>query len=169
MTTENNFSSFKNSIMQPIKKAFAFFAAISILWLVSCNESATTSDNKDTDTTAIATNNDASSRPAYDPALEPLTVGAKFSKKLADTLSIKMYEFTLKPGDSAALHAHPDHTVYVLQGGQLAVTFNGTDRQIMDLKTGTGFVSGSLSDAGKNIGNTTIKLLVTDIYRPRTK
>jgi hypothetical protein len=39
----------------------------------------------------------------------------------------------------------------------------------MDLKTGTGFVSGPLSNAGKNIGNTSIKLLVTDIYRPRGK
>ena len=155
--------------MQSIRNNFAFFAALSILWLISCNESATTSDNKNTDTTTVATNNDDASMPAYDPAMEPLTVGAQFSKKLADTLGIKMYETTLKPGDSAALHTHPDHTVYVLQGGKLAVTLKGADRQIMDLKTGTGFVSGSLSDAAKNIGNTTIKLLVTDIYRPRTK
>ncbi len=78
-----------------------------------------------------------------------------------------MYEFTLKPGDSAALHTHPDHSIYVLQGGKLAVTFQGSGRQIMDLKTGTGFISGPLSDAGKNIGTTTVRLLVTDIYRPR--
>jgi uncharacterized RmlC-like cupin family protein len=105
----------------------------------------------------------------YDPAMDPLTVGAKFSKKLADTLGIKMYEFTLNPGDSAELHVHPDHTVYVLQGGTLAVTFNKVDRRMLELKPGDGFVSGSLSDAGKNIGTTTVKLLVTDIYRPRIK
>ena len=101
--------------------------------------------------------------------MEPLTVGAKFSKKLSDTLGVKMYEFTMKPGDSASLHTHPDHAVYVLQGGKLAVTFQGMGRQIMDLKPGMGFVSGSLSDAGKNIGNTTVKLLIMDIYRPRGK
>ena len=112
---------------------------------------------------------DTSSMLQYDPAMDPLTVGAKFSKKLADTLGIKMYEFTLNPGDSAELHAHPDHTVYVLQGGTLAVTFNKVDRRILELKPGDGFVSGSLSDAGKNIGTTTVKLLVTDIYRPRIK
>lgn len=99
--------------------------------------------------------------------MEPLTVGAQFSKKLGDTLNIKMYEFTVKPGDSAALHTHPDHTVYVLQGGKLAITFQGVGRQKLDLKTGTGFISGPVSDTGKNIGNTTVKLLVTDIYRPR--
>lgn len=135
--------------------------------LMGCNQSATTSEKKDGDTTATVANRDTSSMPAYDPAMEPLTVGAQFSKKLGDTLNIKMYEFTVKQGDSAALHTPPDHTVYVLRGGKLAVTFQGVGRQILDLKTGTGFISGSLSDAGKNIGNTTVKLLVTDIYRLR--
>ncbi len=153
--------------MQQIKNSICFFVLISALFLIGCNESATTSEKKDMDTTSAVINSDTSSMPAYDPAMEPLTVGAKFSKKLGDTLNIKMYEFTLKPGDSAELHTHPDHAVYVLQGGKLAVTFQGMGRQIMDLKTGTGFISGALSDAGKNIGNTTVKLLVTDIYRPR--
>ncbi len=158
--------------MQQIKNSSCFCVFISLLFLVGCNDSSTTSEKNKTDTTSVVTNTDtpfvsaASSMPVYDPAMEPLTVGAKFSKKLGDTLNMKMYEFTLKPGDSAELHSHPDHAVYVLQGGRLAVTFKGTGRQIMDLKSGTGFISGALSDAGKNIGSTTVKLLVTDIYRP---
>ena len=155
--------------MRPIKKNIYFFVLISVLFLTGCNESATTSDKNDTDTTAVATSSDTSATPAYDPAMEPLTVGAKFSKKLGDTLNIKMYEFTIKPGDSAAIHAHPDHTVYVLQGGKLSISFNGAAPQEMVLNTGTGFISPSLTDAGKNIGTTTIKLVVTDIYRPRGK
>jgi quercetin dioxygenase-like cupin family protein len=155
--------------MKSIKNRLSFFAFLTILMLIGCNESATTADKDDSDTTAVATKMDTSDMPAYDPALEPLTVGAKFTKKLADTLGIKMYEFTVKPGDSAALHAHPDHTVYVLQGGQLAVTFEGAGRQVMNLQTGTGFVSGPILDAGRNVGKTTVKLLVTDIYRPREK
>jgi hypothetical protein len=140
---------------------------ISTFSLLSCNQPATTSKSSDKDTMTLATKTNTSSMPAYDPAMEPLTVGAKYSKKLSDTLGVKMYEFTMKPGDSAALHTHPDHAVYVLQGGKLAVTFQGMGRQIMDLKTGMGFVSGGLSDAGKNVGNTTVKLLVVDMYRPR--
>lgn len=153
--------------MQQIKNSICFFVLISVLFLIGCNESATTSEKNNMDTTLAVTKSDTSIMPAYDPAMDPLTVGAVFSKKIGDTLNIKMYEFTLKPGDSAALHSHPDHTVYVLQGGKLAVTFQGSGRQILDLKTGMGFISGTLSDAGKNIGNTTVKLLVTDIYRPR--
>jgi quercetin dioxygenase-like cupin family protein len=155
--------------MQQIKISSCFFAFISVLFLMACNETATTPQKKDIGTTQRVTKNDASSMPAYDPAMEPLTVGAQFSKKLGDTLNIKMYEFTLKPGDSAALHTHPDHTFYVLQGGKLAVTFQGAGRQILDLKPGMGAISGPVSDAGKNIGNTTIKLLINDIYRPRGK
>jgi hypothetical protein len=154
--------------MQQTKNSSYFFVLISVLVFMGCNESATTSEKNNMDTTASVTNNaDTSTMPEYDPAMEPLTVGAQFSKKLADTLNMKMYEFTVKPGDSAALHTHPDHAVYVLQGGKLAVTFKGSGRQILDLKTGMGFISGSLSDAGKNIGNTTVKLLLVDVYRPR--
>jgi mannose-6-phosphate isomerase-like protein (cupin superfamily) len=155
--------------MQQIKISNCFFAFISVLFLMACNETATTTEKKGIDTISSVTKNDASPMPAYDPAMEPLTVGAQFSKKLGDTLNIKMYEFTLKPGDSAAMHTHPDHTFYVLQGGKLAVTFQGKGRQILDLKPGMGAISGPLSDAGKNIGNTTIKLLINDIYRPRDK
>jgi hypothetical protein len=155
--------------MEHLKNSIYFFALISVLFLIGCKESATTSGEKDRDTTSALANGDTASMPAYDPAMDPITVGAEFSEKLSDTLNIKMYAFTLKPGDSAALHTHPDHAVYVLEGGKLAVTFQGTGRQIMDLKTGMGFISGPISDAGKNVGNTTIKLLVTDIYRPRGK
>jgi quercetin dioxygenase-like cupin family protein len=154
--------------MQQIKNNISF-VLISVLFLIGCNQSATTSEKNDKDTTAVVTSSETSTMPPYDPAMEPLTVGAKFIKKLGDTLNMKMYEFTLKPGDSAAIHAHPDHTVYVLQGGKLSISFNSAAPQEMVLKTGDGFISPSLTDAGKNIGTTTIKLVVTDIYRPRVK
>ncbi len=156
--------------MQQIKNNIHFFVFISVLFLISCNQSATTSEKNDADTTAVVTSSDTSTMPTYDPAMEPLTVGAKFSKKLSDTLGIKMYEFTVKPGDSWALHNHPDHTVYVLQGGKMALFIQATGKQdTLTFPTGMGLINGPLSDSGKNIGNTTIKLLVQDIYRPRGK
>ena len=124
------------------------------------------------DSTAVETKTDSVRQQpefAYDPALEPMTVGAKYVKKLQDTLGIKLYEFTVKPGDSVALHKHPDHLVYVLQGGKVRISFNGGPSQIMEFKAGSGFISPPLSDAGMNIGKTTIKLVVADIYRNRPK
>ena len=105
--------------------------------------------------------------PAYNAAIDAFSVGGESIQKLADTLGIKMFMVTIKPGDTATLHSHPDHTVYVIEGGELAVTFQGQQRQIMKMQKGMGLVGGPLSDAAKNIGKTTIKLLMTHIYRPR--
>ena len=123
------------------------------------------------DSAVVQTKPDSEQQPefTYDAALEPLTAGSKYAKLLQDTLGIKMYEFTVKPGDSVALHKHPDHLVYVLQGGKVRISFNGGPGQEMEFKPGMGFISPALTDAGKNIGKTTLKLVVADIYRNRPK
>lgn len=154
--------------MQQIKHSIYSFAFISILLLAACNNAATTSE-KNNDTIATVANTDTSSMPEYDPAMDPLTVGAAFSKKLGDTLNMKLYEVAIKPGDSVAIHTHPDHSFYVLQGGKIEVTFQGQGKIIMDLKPGMGWIGGPVTDFGKNIGNTTIKWVETDVYRPRGK
>ena len=156
--------------MKQIQTSIYFLVVISTLFLLSCNQPATTSEKTNEDTTAIAASSDSSSMPAYDPAMDPLTVGAQMSKKLGDTLGVKMYEFTVKPGESWGLHTHPDHTVYMLQGGKMALYMREAGRQdTLTFPTGMALVSAPLTDSGRNIGNTTIKMLVTDIYRPRSK
>ncbi len=106
--------------------------------------------------------------PVYDPALDPLTVGAAFSKKWGDTLGIKMFETTLKPGDSLALHSHPDHAIYVFQGGKMAFNFGGV-ADTGSVPSDTAWIFPAIADAVKNIGNTTIKWIEVDVYRPRNK
>ena len=155
--------------MKQITNKGFFFALTSILFLTSCNESATTSEKNDKDTTTAVTDSDISSMPAYDAAMDPLTVEAPFARKLGDSLNIKMYEVTLKPGDSVALHTHPDHTLYVVQGGKVIITPQGGEGQELDLKTGMGMIMATQTHSGKNIGNTTVKLLVSDVYRPRVR
>ncbi len=155
--------------MQQFKTHVRFLVLVSILFLISCNETATPSEKSDNDTTRVATNGDAS-MPEYDPAMDAYIMGGKGIKKLGDTLGVKMYEVAAKPGESFPLHTHPDHTAYVLQGGRAALFIKATGRQdTIDFPTGMALISGPLSDSGKNIGNTSIKFLVTDIYRPRSK
>jgi len=155
--------------MKQITNKSFFFALTSILFLTGCNESTTTSEKMDKDSTTAVTNSDTSSMPSYDPAMDPLTVEAPFARKLGDSLNIKMYEVTLKPGDSVALHTHPDHTLYVVQGGKVIITPQGGEGQELDLKTGMGMIMATQTHSGKNIGNTTVKLLVSDVYRPRVR
>lgn len=143
-------------------KKLIVLSFVTVLLLFACQKT-----NKDAATIDASSD---SSLPPYDPAMEPLTVGAKFSKKLGDTLGVKMYEFTVKPGDSWGLHTHPDHAVYVLEGGKMALFIQEVGKQdTLTLPTGMALISGPLSDSGRNVGSTTIKLLVADIYRPRNK
>lgn len=158
----------KNQVMQQIKHSIRYFIPLSFILAIACNGPAT-SEEKGTDTTPTITGRDTPAAPPYDPAMDGLRTGAAFCKALGDSLNIKMYECTLKPGDSAVLHTHPDHTIYVIQGGTLAVTLQGAGRHVMELKAGEGSIGGPLSDAAKNVGNTTIKILIHDIYRPRGK
>lgn len=90
-------------------------------------------------------------------------------KKIKDTLGLKMYEFTAKPGESWALHTHPDHLVYVLEGSTIELFIKEVGKlDTLTFPTGMGLISAPISDSGRNIGNTTIRMLVADIYRPRS-
>jgi len=156
--------------MQQINISIRLLLLGSAMFLISCNERTTTPENNDIDSTRELTAPDATSLPAYDPTMDSYNLGGDAIKKLGDTLGIKMYEFTAKPGESWALHAHPDHTAYILQGGTVALFVQATGRQdTITFPTGMGLIGGPLSDSGKNIGNTPIRFLVTDIYRPRSK
>ena len=130
---------------------------------VACNEQ----QKKDEPTKTEVSKSEASSTPIYDPAMDPVKVEAAFNKVLADTLNVKLHEVTLNPGDSVGMHTHPDFTLYILQGGTLKIYPKGGEPQVLELQTGMGLIFPTVTHSGKNIGTTTIKLLVSDIYRPR--
>lgn len=135
------------------------------IWLSSCSQSSETTDNRN----STIESEDQADLTAYDSSKDLSVTGGESIEILGDTLGIKMYIATMEPGDSVAWHFHPDHTVYVMEGGTLAVYFEEMDKQVMELPTGVGFISPPLSDAAVNIGNTTIKMLTHDIYRPRNE
>jgi len=99
--------------------------------------------------------------------LDPLVALKEFVNVLSDTLNLQMYELTVEPGDSIPLHQHLDYSVYVLQGGKFILYVDGSDPVEYEIKAGRGSVNGPLIDAAKNTGETTIKLLITEIHRPR--
>jgi quercetin dioxygenase-like cupin family protein len=138
----------------------AFLLTFSTL---ACNEQ----QKKDESTKTEVSKSEANSMPVYDPAMDPVKVEAAFNKVLADTLNVKLHEVTLNPGDSVGMHTHPDFTLYILQGGTLKIYPKGDEPQVLELKTGMGLIFPTITHSGKNIGKTTIKLLVSDIYRPR--
>ena len=143
---------------------FTILSVLLVIALMACNEQ----PRKDEKTKTDVSKSEKATLPSYDPAMDPIKVEAAFNKVLADTLNVKLHEVTLNPGDSADMHTHPDFTLYILQGGTLKIYPKGGEPQVLELKTGMGFIFPTVTHSGKNIGTTTIKLLVSDIYRPRS-
>jgi quercetin dioxygenase-like cupin family protein len=149
--------------MKQKTKVRFFLSFLIAITIIACNEQPKKGEPAKKD----VAKSEATPLPAYDPAMDPVKVEAAFNKVLADTLNIKLYEVTLKPGDSVGLHTHPDYTLYILQGGTLKIYPKEGEPQVNELQTGMGFIFPTETHSGENIGNTTVKLLVSDIYRPR--
>ena len=135
--------------MQRLKTNISIPLLASVLCF-SCNQPSTTTDKNDKDTAQVVAAADATSAPKYDPALDPLTVAGANGKLIGDSLGIKMFEVWLKPGELAPLHSHPDHAIYVLQGGKVMLYSkdipgfeNGGPAEF---KVGEGLVGGPLTD-----------------------
>ena len=117
----------------------------------------TTSDNK----------TDKSNRVAFDTSRSVTTISPNLYKKLADTLNIRMLMGTYKPGDSSIMHAHPDFALYVLDGSTVELTAENGSKQNIAFKKGMAVVLPATTHSAKNIGNTTLRLVVVEVNRPR--
>lgn len=149
--------------MKQKTNASIFLALLMTFVLFACNNEQKADEPAAADTASTT----ASSMPAYDAAMDPVTVEGKYAKLHADSLGIKLYEVTLQPGDSVGMHTHPDNAIYVVEGGTGVLTLKDGSTQAVEFVKGMGILGGPTTHSGKNTGTTTIKLLVADIYRPR--
>jgi len=102
-----------------------------------------------------------------DEAMNPLNVYRDKTKVFADSLNVQLYELILEPGDSIGLHSHLDHTIYVLEGGTGTIWVGGKEQREVTFTAGQGWLGGPLTDAAKNTGDTRLRILITEIFRPR--
>ena len=150
--------------MKKKTNASIFLAMLILFVLFACNNE----KKADEPAVAVETETPVSPMPAYDAAMDPVKVEAAFVKVLADTLGIKLYEGTYKPGDMVEFHTHPDYIVYVLEGTSVELTNQDGTSQVVEFKTGMGVVSPAGTHKGKIIGKNNLRLVVADIYRPRS-
>ncbi len=150
--------------MKQKTNASIFLALLMAFAFIACNNEKKTDEPIKVEGVKI----DPPAMPNYDPAMDPVKVEANvISKVFGDTLGVKFYELIIKPGDSVGLHSHPDHLVYVIDGGIVELKNKDGVATPTEFKTGMGVVTGPDIHSGKNTGTTTIKMVVADIYRPR--
>ena len=130
--------------------------------IIGCND-AKNDDAKKTD----ADKTETASIPGFDATMDATKMAGYPSKILADSLNLKAYEFVVNPGDTVPLHSHPDHVLYVVEGGTADLKGKDGNAKAVEFKTGTCMIFGPETHSAKNTGATAIKLFIVHVYRPR--
>jgi quercetin dioxygenase-like cupin family protein len=145
-----------------------FILALGIaLSLIACNggekkeEPAATTDS----TSKAAT--DTVKAVVKEPATDAVTVAPDLYKLLADSLGISIIEATYKPGDSSVMHSHRDYAIYAIGGGTAAFYTKEGTRMVNEMKTGMINIRPEEFHSVKNIGKTTMHVLLVEVNRPK--
>lgn len=137
-----------------------------LLILHSCNE-IPASDKNVSQSEALANKSTESNFPAYDESKGVTVISPEIYKQLTDTLGIRMITGIYKPGDSSIMHAHPDFALYVVEPGLVELTGEDGSKQSIEFKKDMPVIMPASIHSAKNIGNTTLKLIVVEVNRPR--
>lgn len=102
-------------------------------------------------------------------AQDPVKVAPNVYKKvLLENDRVRVMQVEITPGETVPWHHHPDHTIYALTDGKMEITDKGKAPVTMDIKAGDALYIPSVTHMAKNLGDTTVNLIVTEI-KPRPK
>ena len=82
-------------------------------------------------------------------------------KVLLDNEKVTVIQVEFVPGYQQEMHSIPGGVGYVLEGGQLEITEEGKDPNVVTFNPGEAMYIPAQKHAIKNVGTTTIKLVVT--------
>ena len=131
----------------------------------ACNNESESTTMDSTDTTSMQSQSQV--KPPYNRSQSVTVISPGLYQSLADTLGIRMLQGIYKPGDSSIMHGHPDFALYVLEGGMVELTGEDGSKQNIEFKKDMAVVMPAATHSAKNIGNTTLKLIVVEVDRPR--
>lgn len=97
--------------------------------------------------------------------MDPMKVSPDQHKLIKDSSNIRAMIFTAKPGASTPKHSHPDHVIYVIEGGKGEFTSQDGKKQVRELQKGMVVINPATTHSFKNVGNNEIKVLVVEVNR----
>jgi quercetin dioxygenase-like cupin family protein len=100
-------------------------------------------------------------------AQDPMKVATNVYKKvLLDNDKVRVLQVEFAPGDVTAWHQHPNHVIYALSDGKLEITDKGKPANVLEIKAGDTMYLAAVTHMAKNVGTTTLKLVVTELKPP---
>ena len=96
-------------------------------------------------------------------AADPLEVAPDMYKLVYENDRVRVMQVSFKVGEKIAEHSHPDHFVYVLEGGNLKITKN--DGTVTDAVLNVGDVVWINAEThwAINTGTAPVRLLITEL------
>jgi len=134
-------------------------------FFVACNNEEKKAEPSNTDTTAAAVA-DTTVKAPQTQDLDAVKIAPGLYTVAKDTMGIRVLNIVYKPGDSSAMHSHPDNALYVIDGGKTEFTAADGSKQIAEMKSGMTSIGGAETHAVKNVGNTTVKAILVEVTRP---
>jgi len=147
--------------MKQIGKVAIMVLAISFVF-IACNNEEDKIEPTTNESTSTATTTETTSQNDMD----AVRVAPGLYTVLKDSMGIRVLNVLYKPGDSSAMHSHPDNALYVIDGGKGEFTGKDGSKQVAEFKPGMAMIRGAESHTVKNIGTTTLKAILVEVNRP---
>jgi len=132
--------------------------------IVACNSEEKKAEPSNTDTTAATATVDTTKAKAED--FDAVKIAPGLYTVAKDTMGIRVLNIVYKPGDSSAMHTHPDNALYVIDGGKTEFTAPDGSKQVVEFKSGFASIGGAEKHAVKNVGKNTVRAILVETTRP---
>ncbi|HAH22796.1 MAG TPA: hypothetical protein DCL77_03365 [Prolixibacteraceae bacterium] len=103
-------------------------------------------------------------------AQDPVKVAPNVYKKvLLDNDQVRVIQIEFAPGEIATWHHHPNSVSYALTDGKIEITEKGKAPVVNDVKANSVMYEAAVTHMAKNVGATTVKMILTELKSPQTK
>ena len=96
-------------------------------------------------------------------AQDAAKVAADVCKVLLENDRVRVLDFWVKPGQRIAMHSHPAHITYFINGGKVKTTFPDGKVTEAESNAGTTRWSDPVTHANENIGTTEAHVIVVEL------
>jgi len=103
---------------------------------------------------------------ADEPIPDPAAVYPDNYAVLLENDCVRVMDFKLRKGDTEALHKHPAHVLYVLQGFEIEFTFPDGSKGMRLAKTGDVLFSNPVAHSPVNRGGTDAHGILIELKNP---
>lgn len=143
-------------------------ALVSSFILAACNNESKTEPASSDSTTSTTMADTTSKVTSQTTDMDAVKVAPALYKVAKDSMGIRVLNIEYKPGDSSAMHSHPDNVLYVIDGGKTEFTEKDGSKNVIDVKAGMSAIGGAETHAVKNVGKTTVRGILVEVNRPNT-